>query len=306
MKTQLTQDLADHKATREEANKAMEQATSMREKEHKEFSAESSEQNSNIAALGKAIPAIEKGMAGSFLQTNAGNLLRRVAEKEADKLAIDDRETLMAFLEQKAGYAPASGEILGILKQMKDEMEADLKEMTGEENGAVASYDELMAAKGKEVAAATKAIEEKTARLGETAVKIVEAKNDLEDTAEGLAEDKKFLADLQKNCALKTKEWEAYQKTMAMEQSALADTIKMLNDDDALDLFKKALPGASAFVQVGTSAKEVRDQALTILRGASKGRRLVNLDFIALALRGKAAGFEKVLKMIDDMVVLLK
>merc|ERR1719478_864601 len=164
-KAQLTQDLADHKATREEANKAMEQATAMREKENKEFNAESSEQKSNIAALGKAIPAIEKGMGGSFLQTDAGSLLRRVTEKQADKLAIDDRETLMAFLEQKAGYAPASGEILGILKQMKDEMEADLKEMTGEENSAVAAYDELMAAKGKEVAAATKAKEKETARL---------------------------------------------------------------------------------------------------------------------------------------------
>merc|ERR1719502_1585197 len=114
-----------------------------------------------------------------------------------------------------------------------------------------------MAAKGKEVAAATKAIEEKTTRLGETAVKIAEAKHDLEDTSEGLAEDKKFLADLQKNCALKTKEWEAYKKTMAMEQAALADTIKLLNDDDALDLFKKTLPSASAFMQVGVTAKEL-------------------------------------------------
>merc|ERR1719456_1510316 len=207
---------------------------------------------------------------------------------------------------EKEGYAPASGEILGILKQMKDEMEADLKEMTGEENGALQAYDELMAAKEKEVASATKAIEEKTARLGETAVKIVEAKNDLEDTSEGLAEDKKFLADLQKNCGLKTKEWEAYKKTMAMEQAALADTIKLLNDDDALDLFKKTLPGSSAFVQVEVTSAELRRQALTILRDASKSRKSAQLDFIALALRGKAGGFEKVLKMIDDMVVILK
>ena len=106
-------------------------------------------------------------MGGSFLQTQAGSVLRAVAVKEADKLAVDDRDTLMAFLEQKAGYAPASGEILGILKQMKDEMEADLKELTGEENGAVTAYDELMAAKEKEVAAATKAIEEENERLNE-------------------------------------------------------------------------------------------------------------------------------------------
>ena len=51
----------NYRSHAEEANKAMEQATAMREKENKEFDAESSEQKSNIAALGKAIPAIEKG-----------------------------------------------------------------------------------------------------------------------------------------------------------------------------------------------------------------------------------------------------
>ena len=39
---------------------------------------------------------------------------------------------------------------------------------------------------------------------------------------------------------------------------ALEHTIKMLNDDDALELFKKTLPGASAFLQVQVSAQEVR------------------------------------------------
>merc|ERR1719197_1320397 len=51
LKAQLTQDLADHKATREEANKAMESATSMRDKENKAFSVESSETKSQIEAL---------------------------------------------------------------------------------------------------------------------------------------------------------------------------------------------------------------------------------------------------------------
>ena len=32
----------------------------------------------------------------------------------------------------------------------------------------------------------------------------------------------------------------------AMELAALADTIKVLNDDDALDFFKKTLPSAAS------------------------------------------------------------
>merc|ERR1740117_1099958 len=90
---------------------------------------------------------------------------------------------------------------------------------------------------------------------------------------------------------------------------ALADTIKMLNSDDALELFKKTLPGsASSLVQVEVGTKAVRARALAMIQAAGKNMKptLRRLDFIALALRGKKIGFEKVIKMIDNMVVTLK
>merc|ERR1740121_3426368 len=118
-------------------------------------------------------------------------------------------------------------------------MTSNLNEATADENSAIKSYEGLMAAKTKEVEALTKSIEEKSVRLGETQVAIVEMKEDLDDTAKALLEDKKFLADLGKNCALKTKEHEENMKLRSEELVALADTIKVLNDDDALELFKK-------------------------------------------------------------------
>merc|ERR1719405_152193 len=129
---------------------------------------------------------------------------------------------------------------------MSDTMIKELKEATATETAAIKTYEELMAAKTKEVDALTAAIEEKMTRLGELQVEIVEMKEDLDDTSKALAEDKKFLADLDKNCALKTKEHEENMKMRGEELLALADTIKILNDDDALELFKKTLPGASA------------------------------------------------------------
>merc|ERR1719389_1311209 len=133
---------------------------------------------------------------------------------------------------------------------MHDEMTKDLSDATAEEQSAIASFESLVAAKKKEINALTKAIESKTMRVGELGVKLAEMENDLEDTKEALAEDKKFLADLDKNCELKKKEWDEYKKMEAMEQVALADTIKILNDDDALELFKKTLPSSSSFVQL--------------------------------------------------------
>merc|ERR550532_834167 len=152
------------------------------------------------------------------------------------------------------GYAPQSGQITGILKQMGDEMSKGLSETMAAEAAAIATYEKLMAAKTKEVEALQASVESKMTRIGETSVSIQTMKEDLTDTQEALIEDQKFLAGLEEGCKTKTKEWEERSKTRADELVALADTIKILNDDDALELFKKTLPGAgSSFMQFGAT-----------------------------------------------------
>merc|ERR1719265_2782035 len=256
-------------------------------------------------------------MAGGFLQTNSAAIIRKLVdtnEHALSSLGDMDRETLSIFLSEKESseYAPASGEIVGILKQMKETMEGDNAEAVAAEKEAQKAFEELKAAKEAEIAAATKAIEEKLARLGELRVDIVKMKNDLEDSQEGLGEDIKFLADLQKNCDAKKKEWAERSKTRSEELLALADVIKLLSDDDALELFKKTLPGASAssFMQIDATSKQVRQEALALIQTARNtfpgNRNTRALDLIAMALQGKKAGFDKIIKLIDDMVVTLR
>merc|ERR1719456_485795 len=82
---------------------------------------------------------------------------------------------------------------------------------------------------------------------------------DLEDTKEGLTDNQKYLAKLGMSCETKTKEWEEIKKTRAEELLALAETIKVLNDDDSLELFKKTVPSASSsFAQVVLSTKGMK------------------------------------------------
>merc|ERR1719343_209593 len=197
---------------------------------------------------------------------------------------------------------------------MGDTMAANLADASTTEEEAISSYEGLMAAKKKEVSALTATIEAKTQQIGDLGVAIVMMKDDLSDTQAALAEDKKFLADLEKSCATKTAEWEERSKTRAAELVALADTIKVLNDDDALELFKKTLPGAGASlidVQAGVSAR--RQQAMQTIRSAQTMANRVDrpgLELLVLALAGKKSaatgGFDKVVKMIDDMVGILK
>merc|ERR1719506_160311 len=89
-----------------------------------------------------------------------------------------------------------------------------------------------------------------------------------------------------------------------MEMVALADTIKILNDDDALELFKKTLPGSASFMQVQVTSGAMRQRALRSVRKSHKADP--RLDLIELAMHGGKMGFEKIIKMIDNLVRDLK
>merc|ERR1719171_3422429 len=99
---------------------------------------------------------------------------------------------------------------------------------------------------------------------------------------------------------------------MLWELAAIGATIKILNDDDALDLFKKTLPSpGESLLQVSTSTHNMqRVRALLKEVDSAKGldRNSASAQvaqLMQLALAGKKVGFEKIVKMMDDMVVLL-
>jgi len=308
-KVQFEQELKDHQASRAEAKSSMAKATEIRTKEAAEFAKEKAEYDGNIGQLSGAIDAIEKGMTG-FLQTSTATMLKRLALNSPD-LSNFDRNMLMSFLSQSQsasqGYIPKSGDITGILKQMKDTMVKDLSDITATEKSAVAAYGDLMAAKTKEVQANTKAIESKSQRVGQLGVSIAEMKNDLDDTAAALLEDKKFLANMDETCAAKRKEWGEITKARGEEIVAIGETIKILNDDDALELFKKTLPNPS-FVQTTVDTSKLRRKALALVQQmeqTSPKDHHAHLDLITLALSGKKVSFEKVIKLIDNMVTIL-
>merc|ERR1719235_1091772 len=114
---------------------------------------------------------------------------------------------------------------------------------------------------------------------------------------------------MDKTCAAKTAEWTEAVQLRADELAAIAETIKVLNDDDSLELFKKTLPGSSAsFVQMSTSTSKMRALAMAAIQEARRAgdQERPGLDLIAVALRGKTVGFEKVIVLIDKMVETLK
>mmetsp|Transcript_38148 Transcript_38148/g.91634 ORF Transcript_38148/g.91634 Transcript_38148/m.91634 type:complete len:660 (+) Transcript_38148:97-2076(+) len=300
-RSQVVSELAQHKQDRTAANEAVEEATAQRKKENDAFEAEEADLKQNKAAMDSAIAAIEKGMTG-FLQTAAGS--RVVQAMKAADVGDEDVQSVQAFFQNKEGGN--SGEIVGILKELRDSMSKRLEEITSTEQEAVANYNELRAAKNRELSAAQEAIEEKTQRQGELAVKVAELKNDLDETSTTLEKDEDYSVQLKRNCDSKAKEYEGIKKTRSEELLALADTIKVLNSDDALELFKKALPSSESLLQLQTTDMEVRSEALELVQGVARKFHHTKLDLIAMAIRGKKKGFADVVKLIDEMIAALK
>jgi len=314
-KAQLDQELMQHKQDREMAKADLAQATEIREKEHKEYVEFSTEQKSNLDAMTGAIAALEKGMGKAFLQGGSAGRLIKVVQASS---SVDDyeRSSVMAFLSGKQNpfgdYSSQSGEIVGILKAMKDEMDKDLGGAVSAEEEAAKGFGELAAAKKAQIAAAGEAIEAKTKRSGELAVSVVTTADDIEDTTAELNDTQAFLANLASQCATKKKEWDERSKIRTEEVAAISEAIKILNDDDALDLFKKTLSLSQethkfGFLQKKSSvsvAARARDVLSSLMQKNSPHKQ--QLELIEFGLKAKKVDFTKVISMIDGMVLVLK
>jgi chromosome segregation ATPase len=310
-KSQLDQELIQHKTDRESAKADLETATTLREKEHAEFSESTGEQKADLDAMTGALAALEKGMGSSFLQANTQRLTRVVQAAQT----VDDyqREMILNLLQGQnpfGDYSARSGEIVGILKAMKDEMDKDLGGAIKDEEAAAKGFDAMKAAKNDEIEAASAAIEAKTVRSGELAVSVTTTADDIEDTTKEMAETEAFLADLASSCKTKKAEWAERSQMRSEEVAAISEAIKVLNDDDALDLFKKtlALPQENMrFLQKTSesSSRVLRARAFVHNLRKKGGAHAQELALIEFSLKSKAVDFSKVLEMIDGMVGVL-
>merc|ERR1719161_3231575 len=107
-------------------------------------------------------------------------------------------------------------------------------------------------------------------------------------------------------------------KARAEEIAAISDAIGILNDDDALDVFKKAVPSSFSQVakvgllQQSSHRASKAKRAQSILAHVATQYKQPTVKLILYTLNSKLklkhhgkGGFAEVVKMIDDMVVLL-
>merc|ERR1719316_2346857 len=290
---QLRTDIETLEASVAEQTSALTQATAIRDKEKAEFVADEKDMLVSITSLKGAVITLSK--AHSEIQTNSVMKLIR-SHAATYKHLVPHRILNLIQVDQKT---PASGEIFGVLKQMKESFETNLKTSQEEEVSAEKEYASLKAAKTKEIAAANQQIEDKQGQLGDTDEENAQAVVDKKDTEARLEADVAFLADLKDKCAVADSEYAARVKVRTEEMKAISDVTAMLTSDEANDAFTKSM----TFIQKGMKSNRVQ-KAVDVLRKA--GQTLHSPKLATLAMSLKLDAFSKVKENIDEMVVSLK
>merc|ERR1711972_295034 len=203
----------------------------------------------------------------------------------------------------KQSYAPQSGEIFGILKQMKETFESNLSASQKEEMANQKAYEDLKAAKEAEIAAGQEQIDTKTQELADTDEKNAQAKEDVEDTKKSLSADEQFLMMLKEKCSMTDSEWEERQKTRQLEMEAVSKALAVLSSDDAHDLFTKTFN--PSLLQIESQDISNRRKRATVLLQALAAKH--NQPRLAsLALKVQLDAFTKVKQAIGEMISQLR
>jgi len=290
---------------------ALDTATALRTKQLAEFNEEEKDMLMSISSLKSAVIALSKhheamlqdsddtyekvvSMLHDELHKHKDLLAEVITPKQRKAIdALEKAEDAVAFLQ----YAPASGEIFGILKQMKETFETNLAASQKEEMENQKAYEDLKAAKEEEIAAGTSLADTKTTTLAATDEKKAQNSEDLEDTQAALEADTKFLANLKERCANMDQEYEERTKTRQLEIQAVSKALAFLSSDEAHDLFTRTFN----FVQVQSVAQSQRRAAISsVLSQAAKKSQDPRLS--TLATQARLDAFTKVKKSIQDMV----
>jgi len=296
----LDQEIKDLEEEIDKNQKALDQATAIRNKEIAENNEEEKEMIKSVRALESAVISLSKHHDALIQNPEIAKTISELLKHKAPVSTIQ-RKHLTAFLQAPGGFqshAAQSGQIYGILKQMLDNFKANLSQSQRDELEAQRIFAELKKSKMELIKAGQDQVNKKTEHLADTRVALAEARETLKDTQASLEADQSYLADLVTRCGNMDKEWDQRQKARAEELVAIGEALKILSSDDAHDTFTGTF---NNFLQIENDDKRTAAQKV-LNAAASKFHRP---GFAGLALAVRLDAFTKVKKAIDDMIAQL-
>eukprot|EP00930_Biecheleria_cincta_P056257 TRINITY_DN42409_c0_g1_i1.p1 TRINITY_DN42409_c0_g1~~TRINITY_DN42409_c0_g1_i1.p1 ORF type:complete len:703 (+),score=218.86 TRINITY_DN42409_c0_g1_i1:71-2179(+) len=301
---------------------ALRQAVTIREKQEKEFEAESEDLRGSISALKQAMIVIGKedaGLAPGPAPAPAATSMLQVSSKSMNsalRRALGHRPKLLdevlsrvaqgkskSFLQ--AGYDPgaASSEVRGMLTGMLTSFSDNLKEMIEEEKASKETFAKLKQAKTEELEGGNAQVVVKEKEKADADEKLAYDRKDKKTAIENWNSDKKFLAAVETRCTKSELEWNTRQKERREEIQAINEATNVLEGGVDLNAASPAPAPAPSFLQsqLRMSRRQEAARVLSTLATRQQDSRLS-----ALAMRAKIDSLTEVTKAIDGMIKELK
>ena len=163
------------------------------------------------------------------------------------------------------GYTSQSGEIFGIMNQLMEELGGDHAEARKLENQRSAAFAELRAAKEAEIEKGEATAERKEDEHATTTNELAEAKEDLGEEEKALEEAQTFKANLAKTCAEADENFAKRKAVRLDEMKAVAETIEILQADEARDTSVRTIPYPRAHEPVANAARRTGGSFVSVL-----------------------------------------
>jgi hypothetical protein len=230
------------------------------------------------------------------------------------------RRVLAAFLmetqKQEGSGAPAvsayefqSDGIIALLEKFLKKFRAELDEVEREESNQVNNYDLEMIQLSDTIDYMKKELEEKSILRAKRQKESEQAKADLAATQKELAEDEKTLADMKATFAAKSDQFESNQEVRKNELAAINKAIEIISSPEVAGSYAENINLAqtqASFLQVRSARARASSRKRVAAFLARKAALLSSADLKDLAKQVEANPFDKVIKMIEDLLAKLK
>eukprot|EP00429_Kryptoperidinium_foliaceum_P014023 CAMPEP_0176041624 /NCGR_PEP_ID=MMETSP0120_2-20121206/20647_1 /TAXON_ID=160619 /ORGANISM="Kryptoperidinium foliaceum, Strain CCMP 1326" /LENGTH=685 /DNA_ID=CAMNT_0017375027 /DNA_START=55 /DNA_END=2112 /DNA_ORIENTATION=+ len=228
-------------------------ATTIREREHKDFVKEEGELAETVDMIRRATGILEremsKGAASMIQQRNVNSLsdaLRVMVQASA--LSSADASKLSAFLQsaedakdsadepgapEAAAYEGHSGDIIEVLESLRDKAEDQLNELRKKEMNDLHNFEMLKQSLVDELKFANKELADAKKGLAVSAEAKSSAQGDLDIASKELKTNGEAKAQLHQSCLMRATDYEAETKSRGEELKAIAEAKRALQENTA-------------------------------------------------------------------------
>jgi len=314
---ELTENIKDNEEEQEHL-------TAVRQKQNKAWAEESEEVKQALAALQDAIKVLSeattpKGAAliQSTQQMMSKNAVKSVIDTLPSKVDMPrERMALLSeFVSAKAGYAPQSATIQGMLGDMYLTFSNNLESSTMDEANQNADYEKMYATLEKQNNEFKATRARKETEKAEAEAMLADTTKAYDDTEKQMKADMEFFDQTKEACQSKHEEWTVRKEMRDAELDGINKALEILTSDEARELFAKSIkPGVETFLQIASSPSLLQDsvnapaaRAYNALKGQVKKSHSIRLAALAVQIRSSKAGhFDEVIGAIDEMLKTLQ